>query len=176
MEILREQYKAIADEINQMYKADQDLRVLYMKGDVEWDNDIDIRNTKGSKEIIDKIGYPTISKVGKEVSHNFWILVQHADHDKEFQKYCLDLMKCFSDEDVEKINIAYLEDRIRAGEGRSILYGTQYKIDKDTDEIIILPIEDEENVDKRRFEIGLPPLKEYIEISNKKRREMRGVK
>lgn len=173
MESLQEKYKVIIDEINEMHKVDQEMRSRYMKDDVDMDVNVDVENTKRAKEIVEEIGYPTISKVGREASYNFWILVQHADHDKEFQKYCLGLMREIPKEDVEQSNIAYLEDRIRLGEGRPLLYGTQYRIDKDTDEMIILPIEDEENVDKRRVEVGLPPLNEYIEMSNRKRREMK---
>ncbi len=172
METSQEKYQAIIDEINEMYRVDQEMRTSYMKDGVEVDFNVDMENTKRAKEIIEEMGYPTISKVGKEASHNFWILVQHADHDKDFQKYCLRLMK-ESVDDISGVDIAYLEDRVRLGEGKSLLYGTQYRIDKDTDEMIVLPIEDEENVDQRRAEVGLPPLKEYIEMSNKKRREMK---
>jgi len=173
METPQEKYKAIIDDINEMHRVDQEMRSMYMKDGVEIDDNVDLENTKRAKEIVEEIGYPTISKVGKEASYNFWILVQHADHDKEFQKYCLGLMREIFKEDIEQSNIAYLEDRVRLGEGRPLLYGTQYRIDKDTDEMIILPIEDEENVDKRRAEVGLPPLKEYVEMSNRKRREIK---
>ena len=55
------------------------------------------------------------------------------------------------------VQVAMLEDRIRCAEGRGQRYGTQFDWDE-RGAISPLPIEDEENVDARRREIGLMPL------------------
>jgi hypothetical protein len=123
--------------------------------------DIDHANTERIKEVVDRHGWPGKSLVGADGAHAAWLLVQHADHDRPFQKRCLAVLK----EAVKKgeaagIDLAYLTDRVRVGEGKKQLYGTQCRtVDgKQVPE----PIEDEAKVDERRKEVGLGPLAEYL--------------
>jgi len=112
------------------------------------------------RKIVADIGLPTISKVGEKASNNAWLLVQHSP-DRKFQKEYLDLLgKNISD--VNKANIAYLDDRLRMFEGKPQLYGTQLQKNKDTGEWEFFKIEDRENVDKRRKEMGLDTLEKYL--------------
>lgn len=157
----------IALEINEMCSVDQDLRERNLEsGDEYWDDAVDFKNTRRMKEIVQKIGWPTISKVGTETSFNAWLLVQHSDHDVELQEHCLVLMQAASEDDVDKQNIAYLEDRIRVNQGRGQIYGTQFR--QEGGQHLPLLIEDEENVDVRRSEMGMGPLTEQVEIMYKK--------
>lgn len=55
---------------------------------------------------------------------------------------------------------AYIEDKVRVHDGRPQLYGTQFRRHADGS-IEFLPIEDQENVDSRRAEVGLEPIEEY---------------
>ncbi len=89
-----------------------------------------------------------------------WLLVQHADHDRAFQKECLDLMKSLPPDEVHVSNIAYLEDRVRVGEGRPQLYGTQFHLDEQGN-FGPFPIEDPENIDQRRKAMNLGTLAKY---------------
>ena len=50
-------------------------------------------------------------------------------------------------------------------EGKPQVYGTQFKIKGQ--ELIPAPIEDEQNVDRRRAEVGLPSLAEYLEFAKR---------
>jgi hypothetical protein len=61
---------------------------------------------------------------------------------------------------------ALLLDRVRVGEGKPQVYGTQAKRFEEWkgQEPTLEPIEDEANVDKRRAQVGLPPLSEYREM------------
>jgi hypothetical protein len=123
--------------------------------------EIDRRNTERMKEIVDRHGWPGKSLVGVDGAHAAWLLVQHADHDRPFQKRCLVLLaEAVKKGEATGIDLAYLTDRVRVGDKQKQLYGTQLRtVDgKEVPE----PIEDEANVDKRRKEIGLPPLAEYI--------------
>ena len=89
-----------------------------------------------------------------------WLLVQHADHDRAFQKKCLDLLKSQPPGEVHLANIAYLEDRVRVGEERPQLYGTQFHVDEQGN-FGPFPIEDPDNVDQRRKSMKLETLAEY---------------
>ena len=148
-------FKEIADEIIKMSEVDQKMR---KSG--QWDSSIDVENTRQMKEIVEHIGWPTRSKVGGHASEMAWLLVQHADHDRAFQQLCLDLMKAQSADEVSPANIAYLEDRVRVGEGRPQFYGTQFYADK-AGNFGPRPIEDPDHVDERRQAVGLQPLSEY---------------
>lgn len=158
-------YPDIARRIIEMTKIDQEMRERSLQQGgliVEEDEQIDFNNTEEMKRIVGKIGWPTISKVGKEGSFNAWLLVQHADHDVSFQKQCLELMLAEPPSEVAPENRAYLEDRVRVKEGRLQLYGTQFF--GEGDKYAPRPIEDEENVDKRRAMVGLETMAEYRKI------------
>ncbi len=160
------QYPEIAVEITTMYDADQAMRKRWEEYNElpEWpeepeeDKNLDERNTTRMKEIVEQIGWPTISKVGKKASGDAWLLVQHADKDIEFQRYCLELMKIEQAGEVALRDIAYLEDRVRINSGQPQLYGTQFRWTEDNKPI--QDIEDRENVDQRRAKMGLRTLAE----------------
>lgn len=154
------QYSEIAAEITAMYNADQDMRIKAEKDDSVWDETMDPRNTARMKEIVKQIGWPTISKVGEKASGDAWLLVQHADRDVEFQKYCLGLMKAEPTGEVDLGDIAYLEDRVRMNSGQPQLYGTQFRWKGNKS---IQNIEDPEHVEERRKEMGLDTLAENLE-------------
>ncbi len=153
----------IALEIKEMVDVDQDMRERSQTENYPGDG-VDAKHTERMKEIIEEIGWPTASKVGKEGASNAWLLVQHADHDVDFQALCLELMKNTPANEVDKTDIAYLEDRVRVNQGRGQLYGTQFT--QKNDEHIPKTIEDEESVGARRAEIGMGPLSEQIQIMN----------
>ena len=43
--------------------------------------------------IINKIGYPTTNKVGKEASESAWLVIQHSIEQPDFMKKCLKLLE-----------------------------------------------------------------------------------
>lgn len=150
-----ERFQAIGEEIIAMSDVDQAMR----KSGV-WDASVDRRNTLRMQQIVADIGWPTISKVGKHPSHLAWLLVQHADHDRDFQRICLALMQAQLAGEVNPANMAYLEDRVRVGERHPQLYGTQFHSNAQG-HLEPFPIEDEEHVDERRAQVGLGTLAEY---------------
>lgn len=153
----------IAEEIKRMYTEDQAMRLRSLENggiiESEEDDTLDKRNTERIKQIVDQVGWLTIPRFGQEVSNDAWLLVQHADHDVEFQKKCLKLMKAQPEGAVSKRNIAYLEDRTRVNEGRLQLYGTQFHGEGES--YGPRPIEDPEKVNERRAAIGMESLEEY---------------
>jgi hypothetical protein len=118
---------------------------------------VDDRNGARLREIVEQHGWPGIGLVGKGAAHAAWLIVQHADSDRAFQKKCLTLMEAAPKGDVDGADLAYLTDRVLVGEKKPQRYGTQL----DTG-FKPFPIEDEKNVDKRRAAVGLAPLAEYL--------------
>lgn len=125
----------------------------------------DKEDTAWLKEVVAKHGWPSISMVGGEASIAAWLLVQHADADPKFQRQCLDLMTKLPKGEVQKDNLALLTDRVLLAEGKKQIYGTQFEI---TDgKLVPRDLEDPDNVDKRRAEVGLEPLAKYLENAAK---------
>jgi hypothetical protein len=111
-------------------------------------------------KVIKIIGWPTISKVGKEASDAASLIARHADHDVAFQKECLRIMSRCERYDVPEIEIAYLHDRICVNEKRPQFFGTQFTTDV-YGAYGPQPIELPEFVDERRAEVGSVSLAEY---------------
>ena len=123
---------------------------------------IDVANTDRLREIVREHGWPGASLVGQEASHAAWLLVQHADRQLDFQRETLPLLQRAADEgEAKPAHVAYLTDRIRMAEGRCQSYGTQIG-DIRNGTAIPWPIEDAENVDHRRRDVGLEPLADYL--------------
>ncbi|WP_247237817.1 DUF6624 domain-containing protein [Telluribacter sp. SYSU D00476] len=111
------------------------------------------------ERIIKKYGYPGKSLVGEEQSMTAWLVVQHAALAIQ-EKYLPLIQQAAEQGELDKSCFALLQDRIRVFKGKKQLYGTQ--VDRSPDgKTAFVPIEDEPNVNKRRAEVGLPPLEEY---------------
>lgn len=125
-------------------------------------NRVDGENTDALKRIVDRIGWPTADRVGDEAAQAAFLIAQHADHDRSFQRRALTLMKeAYEQGHVSGRPVAMLTDRLRVAEGRPQVYGTQATMAGDG--ITLAPIENEETVDVRRDTMGLPPMDEYLE-------------
>ncbi len=131
---------------------------------------LDAANTARLREIVTEIGWPTRSKVGELAEHRAWLLLQHADGDRDFQRSCLELMRREPADEVCPQHIAYLEDRLAVAAGRPQRFGTQLRPTVGGD-LAPLAIEDPEHVDERRAAVGLPSLAEYLATATHGRRE-----
>jgi hypothetical protein len=114
--------------------------------------------------IIKQHGWPGKSLVGTDGAHAAWLLVQHADHDRPFQKRCLGLLKVAVQKgEATGEQLAYLTDRVRVGEKKPQVCGTQLRWADG--QLQPQPIEDEGNVDRRRKTVGLHPLADYLRVA-----------
>jgi hypothetical protein len=113
------------------------------------------------KDIIRKHGWPGKSLVGDDGAKAACLLVVQSNVDREFQKTCLRLMEQEAKKgEVEWKDVAFLTDLLLVLDGYEQRYGTQIKkIDKG--KVTFHAIADVKNVDKRRKEVGLPPLAEF---------------
>jgi hypothetical protein len=170
-------YKAFAQKIIELKEADLELRSQLMESGQlnEGYNDemaaLHNKNAEILDKIIDKIGYPTVKKVGKEANEAAWLIIQHSIGQPSFMKKCLKLLEEATFEDkTNKIYLAYLSDRIAVFENRVQLYGTQF--DWDNNGLLSPnPFDDLEKVNQRRKSIGLNTLAEQTEIIRKNARE-----
>lgn len=161
----------LRSELIQMLKEDQEIREKTRQANYadsvlnEQAIEIDRKNTARMQEIVQKYGWPGKSLVGEGGSNAAGFLVLHADLEYEFQKQCLKLMeKAAKKGEVSMKLVAYLTDRVLVAEGKKQIYGTQFETKNG--KLVPSPIEDEINIDKRRKEVGLPPLEEYKKMMN----------
>lgn len=86
----------------------------------------DRENTEWLKADVAANGWFLISTTGGEASSSAWLMAQHADRDRDFQKHVLAMMEPLVESgEVTRGNYAYLWDRIAVSEDRPQRYGTQ---------------------------------------------------
>lgn len=119
------------------------------------------------KKLFREYGFLGFEEVGKQGSSNFWLMMQHCDKDPKFQEEVLSEMKKHIErKNANPSNYAYLIDRVNVNTGKPQVYGTQMKLNQDRTsyepKIVIEP----ENLNKRRAEVGLGTIEEYIGTMN----------
>lgn len=108
--------------------------------------------------LVDVHGWPTATLVGPEASEAAWLILQHAIGCPDLQRRGLGwLADAVARGEAPARQLAMLEDRVRRLEGRPQLYGTQFDWDEHG-ELVPEPLEDADDVDRRRAGVGLEPL------------------
>ena len=120
---------------------------------------LDLEYLDRLKEIVEEQGWAGSDLIGEEGAHAFWLLVQHSP-DVAFQSQCLPLLEHAAYQGLAELrDFAFLQDRVLVRTGEPQLYGTQTIIVQG--QIAFFPIQDEEDVEIRRSEMGLNTLWEY---------------
>jgi hypothetical protein len=123
-------------------------------------------NAKALNELIDEIGYPTITKVGREANEAAWLIIQHAIAQPAFMKKSAKLLEiAVNENEADAKSLAYLSDRIAVFEGKPQLYGTQFDWDEEGDLSPNL-YHDLTKVNERRKRIGLNTLEAQTALMN----------
>jgi hypothetical protein len=63
---------------------------------------------------------------------------------------------------VQAVHLGYVEDRYAMSQNRKQVYGSQFATDSETGDGYVWPLEDPDNVDKRRAKVGLGTMQEYL--------------
>ncbi|SDL21215.1 DUF6624 domain-containing protein [Nonomuraea jiangxiensis] len=152
---------ALRAELLTMMERDQQVRAP--GADPDRMAGVDRANTERMRRILDTHGWPGHALVGEDGAHAAWVMVQHADLDPEFQRRGLALMRqAVAKDDADPGDLAYLTDRVRVAEKKPQVYGTQWGVDAEGTWQPRTPIENEAEVDERRAEAGLQPLRDYL--------------
>ena len=179
-------YNNAAERLEDMTMIDQSLRMLFSSSDIKThfpdakqieifrENignrvlKVDDFNTAQIKSMLEGRGWFRDDEDGTNAARYGWLIAQHADRDPEFQERALTLIEADLDAPgVSKSNYAYLYDRVQmrfgdddAAQRKLQRYGTQGRCTgPETWEP--LPMEDPENIDSRRAEVGLGTMAEY---------------
>ena len=158
--LANDDYSSLRQELIQMMELDQ--RTLHGKAALDFDN-LRVKQANRVQQIVTEFGWPTPDMVGTDASQAAWIVVQHADNDKEFQYRMLKIMRPLALEGkINPANYAYLYDRTHSPQ----LYGTQGKCEG-TD-FIPFPIQDIEDIDSRRREMKMTLAQAYWDMASER--------
>jgi hypothetical protein len=111
--------------------------------------------------ILDKYGWLGPKIIGEQGNSTLFLVIQHADITTQ-QKYLPMMREAVKKGNAKASSLALLEDRILLRTGKNQIYGSQIGTDPTTNLAYVLPLEDPDNVDKRRAEVGLQPIADYI--------------
>jgi hypothetical protein len=89
-----------------------------------------------------------------------WLIVQHSDQDRDFQRAMLARLEPFVGSRVRAQDFALLWDRVAAAEGRPQRYGSQLRCEHG-EMVATGGVESPELLDARRAEMGLQAWSEY---------------
>jgi len=117
------------------------------------ENCLELQISQRLAEIVDEFGWPGESLVGKDGAKAAARLIRIAEHDREFQRKCLKLMKDAPRGEVSPKCIAFLTDALLVADGKKQRFGTAYNSD-----MVLEPIEDIVSLDERRKAMELPLL------------------
>ncbi len=112
-------------------------------------------------KILDEKGWLGPDVVGRQGSMTIFLVIQHS-HLAVQEKYLPMMREAVKNKKASGSQLALLEDRVALRQGKKQIYGSQISLDEATNKNYILPLEDPDNVDLRRAEVGLPPLAEYV--------------
>ncbi|MCP1383087.1 DUF6624 domain-containing protein [Runella salmonicolor] len=147
---IKEKYGADSDQMNEIF------RIIELKDSI---NLLKVQN------ILDKYGWLGPDIIKEKGSTTLFLVIQHADLSTQI-KYLPILKEAVKKGKAENSALALLEDRIALQQEKCQIYGTQIEYDSKTQTYYIPSLCDAMNVDKRREEVGLGPIAEYVKHWN----------
>ncbi len=163
--------QVLADELDRMAKVDQ-IAAYVQQGkqkelsDAQWKAFKDsVYKTHGKRlqEVFTTNGYTGYDLVGKKGSSNFWVMVQHADHNPQFQLAVLEKMKIeVEKENADPRDYGLLVDRVKLNTDQAQVYGTQVTYNMHTGQAYPKKLGDSVGVNERRKSLGFESLEAYL--------------
>ncbi|MFD2512897.1 DUF6624 domain-containing protein [Pontibacter locisalis] len=164
----------LKNELESIYETDQQIRREFLAAREKHGMEsvevkalghkmeqIDKENQEKVVAIIEQHGWPGKSMVGMQASTAAFLVIQHAP--QEIMEKYLPLMRMAAAKgEASNNHLAMMEDRVRMNKGLPQLYGSQVQMNPETKQWELYKVEDESNLDKRRAEVGLGPIKEYL--------------
>lgn len=161
--VLDQKYRAYMARLsNEPKLTDSLMSALAVKSNLnnalwQYQNRIDSANLIRIELIIDRVGYPGSSIVGKPTNEVAWYVIQHSP---KIQRYFPLIQRAAKANELPFPFVATMNDRLLTEQHKPQLYGTQaacYPL-KDTsskdNECFIWPIDNPRAVNKRRKEAG----------------------
>jgi Family of unknown function (DUF6624) len=166
--------KPLMAVLDSIYQEDQNLRL--QSGDVEkeygrespeieaiWKTiaEKDSINLIKIQKILDERGWLGTDIIGEQGNSTLFLVIQHSELPIQ-EKYLPMMREAVSKGNASPSSLALLEDRVALRQGKKQIYGSQIVRDQETGEYCLSPLIDPDNVDKRRAEVGLGTLQDYV--------------
>jgi hypothetical protein len=154
--------------LNNIYKADQHLRNTINENrhrGFQRMKSIDSLNQIKIKRILDERGWLGPEIIGERGTETLFLVIQHADLDYQLQ-YLPMMREAVINGNAKGSNLALLEDRVALGQGKKQIYGSQIHRNAETGEYYVAPLENPEEVNLRRAEVGLGRIEDYVKRWN----------
>ena len=152
-----QKYRRQIDKIEEKYGRDSEE----MKAHWRLINEKDSINLIKIKKIQDERGWLGADIIGGQGNSTLFLVIQHSDLETQL-KYLPMMREAVKNGNANASSLALLEDRVALRQGKRQIYGSQIGRDQETGEYFVSPLIDPENVDKRRAEVGLGTLAEYV--------------
>lgn len=154
----------LAAELVHRSEVDQQARSFALErraatdAEIQHARNVDRDNTAWLANVVAEHGWPGFRLVGQRAANAAWLLAQHADRQPELQRRWLALLRAaVKAGDADRMNLAYLEDRVATGERRPQRHGTQW-VGRSREDLALAPLEDPQRVNEYRTDAGLRPL------------------
>ncbi len=170
--------KPLQKELLQIFRNDQGIRHQYIDSTKKYGYDNPVVDSLGNvmvmqdsidlqkvTNILDTKGWVGKDKVGTQANQALFLVIQHADI-KTQQKYLPMMREAVKKGNASVSSLALLEDRVALRVGKKQIYGSQIGRNPKTNKNYVLPLEDPDNVDRRRSEVGLDLLSDYVKHWN----------
>lgn len=150
-----QKYRMQMDDVGKKYGWNSEqMKALWKTA-----NEKDAINLNKVISILDKYGWLGPEEIGQQGNTTIFLVIQHSDQ-KTQEKYLPMMRDAVKNKKASASSLALLEDRVALGQGKKQIYGSQ--VSGISGQYYLLPLEDPDNVDKRRAEVGLPPLADYV--------------
>lgn len=146
--------------LSDIYK-NMDAKGKYLSRVRQIMKNIDQENVKIVTGIIDEYGWLGKDDIGEEANETLFLCIQHCQDSLLQHKYLPIIKEAVSNGNAEAWHFAFLTDRVRMNGGQPQIYGTQ-TINVD-DKTYLVPLQNPNNVDSLRREVGLEPLNDYMQ-------------
>lgn len=166
--------KPLVAILDTIYQEDQGLRRQISEVEKEFGRDSEEMKThwktineKDSinlikiQKILDEKGWLGQDVIGGQGNSTLFLVIQHSPLEIQ-QKYLPMMRDAVKKNNARSSSLALLEDRVALRTGKRQIYGSQIGRNQETGEFYVSPIEDPENVDKRRADVGLGTIQDYI--------------
>ncbi|MDB5014652.1 MAG: hypothetical protein JWQ25_2854 [Daejeonella sp.] len=164
----------LGSQLSAIFELDQAIRIQWMdsvnKYGIPFPQINAIRNkgrTSDSlnlisvKHILNTRGWLGPETVGETGSSALFLVIQHSDT-KTMEHYLPMLREAVKNKKADSRDLAKMEDRVLVNQDKKQLYGTQIGRDSITQKYYVYPLNDPDNVDKRRAKMGFGKLSDYL--------------
>ncbi len=158
-----QKFRLMIDEIAQVYGMESEE----MEANLKKMRDQDSLNLIKIEKILNERGWLGPDIIGYTGSLVLFLVIQHSAPEIR-EKYLPMMRDAAKKGNVTAVHLGYVEDRHAMEQNRKQVYGSQFGNDAETGEGYVWPLEDPDNVDKRRAEVGLGTMQEYLSESGSK--------